>query len=242
LVRITGDIMQAAEAAWIVEPQQAPGIQQHVDMVVDPSRRIAGEHPQAARHAQMQQQGAGLEFEQKVLGAALGMQDAQPGDTRRQVLLHAPAQARLVDVKGDDAPADCVRLDAPSGGLYFGKLGHTLTFEDRPRSAWLLDLGFLVGDVLAGDRVELAHFHLVRMQPLVLGGDVEMAGSCGGQELDFLAHGILRESLSGPRRQTLTPWARNSATTWSMPFFSIVRSPWVEMRRDTQRFSASSQN
>src|SRR5215475_10837884 len=30
--------------------------------------------------------------------------------------------------------------------------------------------------------------------------------------------------------------------TLSMPFFSIVRSPFAEMRRDTQRFSVSTQN
>src|SRR5688572_22404025 len=54
----------------------------------------------------------------------------------------------------------------------------------------LLDLGFLVGHVLAGLRVELAHFHLVRMQTLVLGRGVEVAGAGGGHELDLFAHGL----------------------------------------------------
>src|SRR6185437_15090097 len=33
LVRIAGDVMRAAEAAWIVEPEQAPGIQKQADVV-----------------------------------------------------------------------------------------------------------------------------------------------------------------------------------------------------------------
>src|SRR6185312_9042710 len=42
--------------------------------------------------------------------------------------------------------------------------------------------------------------------------------------------------------QIFMPCRRSSATTWSMPFFSIVRSPFAEIRRDTQRFSVSTQN
>ena len=38
------------------------------------------------------------------------------------------------------------------------------------------------------------------------------------------------------------PWSRSSATTWSMPFFSMVRRPLAEIRRETQRFSVSTQN
>src|SRR5690349_457266 len=41
--------------------------------------------------------------------------------------------------------------------------------------------------------------------------------------------------------QTFLPLARRSATTESMPFFSMVRRPRVETRRLTQRRSPSSQ-
>src|ERR1700722_6235091 len=56
-------------------------------------------------------------------------------------------------------------------------------------TARLLDLGFLVRDVLAHERVELAHFHLVRMQALVLHRAVEMTGTGRREQFDFLAHG-----------------------------------------------------
>src|SRR5690348_2707053 len=56
-------------------------------------------------------------------------------------------------------------------------------------SGKLLDLGFLVRDVLAHDRIELLHFELVGVQPAVLRRDVEVAGAGGGEELDLLAHG-----------------------------------------------------
>ena len=83
----------------------------------------------------MQQQRARFELEQKVLGAALGVEDAKAGDACRQVVLDAPAKPGLVNVQGDDAPADCVRLDAPSGGLYFRKLRHIRAFGMRAGSA-----------------------------------------------------------------------------------------------------------
>src|ERR1700722_8575585 len=56
------------------------------------------------------------------------------------------------------------------------------------KAARLFDLRFLVGDVLARDRIEFAHFHLVRMQALVLCRHVEVAGAGRGQELDLFTH------------------------------------------------------
>src|SRR6476659_9922676 len=41
--------------------------------------------------------------------------------------------------------------------------------------------------------------------------------------------------------QTFSPRLRSSAMTTSMPFLSIVRSPWLDTRRDTQRFSLGTQ-
>jgi hypothetical protein len=57
--------------------------------------------------------------------------------------------------------------------------------EDR-----LLDLRFLVLDVLAHDRIVFLDVHLVGMQALVLRGHVEMAGASGRQQFHFLAHGL----------------------------------------------------
>src|SRR5688500_18102014 len=41
--------------------------------------------------------------------------------------------------------------------------------------------------------------------------------------------------------QTFSPRLRSSATTTSMPFLSIVRSPWLDTRREIQRFSLGTQ-
>src|ERR1700693_949852 len=65
----------------------------------------------------------------------------------------------------------------------------------------LFDLGFLVRDVLAHDRVELAYFHLVRMQPLVLHCDVEMAGTGRGQQFDLFAHAPILLELDAASAQ-----------------------------------------
>src|SRR5574340_778430 len=52
----------------------------------------------------------------------------------------------------------------------------------------LLQLGFLVHDVLAGHRIEFLHFDLFRRGALVLGRRVEMTGTGTRFEFDFFAH------------------------------------------------------
>ncbi len=67
-------------------------------------------------------------------------------------------------------------------------------FRVRPKpdpQGLLLDLRFLVGDVLADLRVEFLDFHLVRMQALVLGRDVEVAGAGRDSSLTFSRMAIL---------------------------------------------------
>src|SRR6187399_352843 len=56
--------------------------------------------------------------------------------------------------------------------------------------ARLLDLRFLVVDVLAYDRIVFLDVHLVGVQALVLGSHVEMAGAGGRQQFHFFAHGL----------------------------------------------------
>ncbi|KGS19817.1 hypothetical protein X962_5761 [Burkholderia pseudomallei MSHR7343] len=51
----------------------------------------------------------------------------------------------------------------------------------------LLDLGFLVRHVLAGDGIELHDLHLFRHVALVLRGRIEVTRASGGLELDFVA-------------------------------------------------------
>jgi len=52
----------------------------------------------------------------------------------------------------------------------------------------LLDLGFLVHDVLADFRIELLDLHLAGHGALVFGGGVEMACSGTGHQLDLVSH------------------------------------------------------
>jgi hypothetical protein len=54
----------------------------------------------------------------------------------------------------------------------------------------LLDLGFLVHDMLANHRIELLDFHLFRHVALVLGGGVVMTGTGAGYKFDFVAHTV----------------------------------------------------
>src|SRR4029079_7907286 len=61
-----------------------------------------------------------------------------------------------------------------------------------PDTAGLLDFGFLVNDVLAGNRVEFLHFYLVGGRALVLRGGVEMTGAGRRFQFDFLSHLALR--------------------------------------------------
>src|SRR6187399_330901 len=55
--------------------------------------------------------------------------------------------------------------------------------------ARLLDLRFLVVDVLTYDRIVFLDVHFVGMQALVLRGHVEMAGAGGRQQFHFFTHG-----------------------------------------------------
>src|SRR5580693_30076 len=88
-------------------------------------------------------------------------------------------------------------------------------FFTRSR-ALLFDLGLFVGDVLAHHRIEFAHFHLVRMQPLVLHRNVEMAGAGRRQQFDFLAHGLILRSSRRARAagRALLPARSSRSCAW----------------------------
>jgi len=62
----------------------------------------------------------------------------------------------------------------------------------RHRRPDLLNLGFFVDHVLAGNRIEFLDLELVRGGALVLVGRVEMAGAGRRFEFDFFTHDCLR--------------------------------------------------
>ncbi len=53
---------------------------------------------------------------------------------------------------------------------------------------WLLDFGFFVRNMLAGNRIKLLDFHFSRHGLFIFGGGVEVPGSCRGLQFDFIAH------------------------------------------------------
>ncbi len=63
--------MQAAEAPWIVKSQNPAALHSHVPVIMSARRRIGFDQAQAARHAEMQDQGAGVESDQNVFRASV---------------------------------------------------------------------------------------------------------------------------------------------------------------------------
>ena len=59
------------------------------------------------------------------------------------------------------------------------------------RKQQLLDLCFLVHDVLSYDWIELLHLQFGCHGALVLGRGVEMSGARGGHEFDLVSHDVL---------------------------------------------------
>jgi hypothetical protein len=68
----------------------------------------------------VQDQGAGLGFQQQVLGAPPGAANGAAIDLVDSLHVHGPAQARFVHLQPVDAPADDMRLDAAARGFDFG--------------------------------------------------------------------------------------------------------------------------
>ena len=79
---------------------------------------------QAARHAQVQQQGPAADRQQQVLGTPFDPVDALPFQPRRQVARHAEAQPVVADDHGRDDTPQRMRRDAAADGLDFGEFGH----------------------------------------------------------------------------------------------------------------------
>jgi hypothetical protein len=116
--------VQAAEAPRVVEAQALAGIEHEVVVVVQQPRRTGRHDAQAAGHAEVRDQRAALELDQQVLGPAVHVEHALPGDLPRELGLDGPAQARLAQVERADRAADQRRADAAPRRFDFGKFRH----------------------------------------------------------------------------------------------------------------------
>ena len=113
------------KAARVVVAQQRAIGKRDVHMVVlARSGRVALPNPQAARHAQMNQQHARVKTNQQVFGAAAAFAHHQPAQGFGQRGRDLPAQFGLADGYGGDGLTEDMRGDAAQGGFYFGKFGH----------------------------------------------------------------------------------------------------------------------
>jgi len=88
-----------------------------------------------------------------------------------------------------------LKLKNPLGSGFFNLMA------DRNRHRHSLDLGFLIGNMLANDRIELFHLQLFWRSPLVLGRGVKMPRTRGGNQLDFVTHGNCSLNFFAPATQ-----------------------------------------
>jgi len=100
------------------------GIEHEIKVIVRDARRGCRQHPQASRHAEVQQQRAVFELDQKIFGTPSGNADALASQQGRQRSRYAPSQTRLVHGELDDATANDVRLDAAPRRFDLRKLRH----------------------------------------------------------------------------------------------------------------------
>ena len=86
---------------------------------------VAGSDP--PRHAEMQQQEAGLvELDQDVLAAPRQPADQRPGEPLGQHRRERPTQIRAAQFGAHDAPAGHAQRQAAADGFDFGKLRHLI--------------------------------------------------------------------------------------------------------------------
>jgi len=115
--------MQAAEAPWIVKSQYPAAVHANVPMVMGLGRRAALHQAQAARHAEMQYQGADVETDEYVLGAPIDTAYGLAAHGLLEVMDDGPAQAPLAYDNVAYAPAQQSRRDAALCRLYFREFG-----------------------------------------------------------------------------------------------------------------------
>ena len=82
------------------------------------------QHAQVARHAEVHDQGAGVEADQEVLAAATDVQDALPYQRLGNVRREGPAQALTAEHDLFDHATFQVGCDPAPGHFYFGEFRH----------------------------------------------------------------------------------------------------------------------
>src|SRR5579863_200257 len=114
------------KAAWVTEAQNK-FVENPVDVIVLRRRgwlRDMPQHAQGASHAEMDDEPAVIDFEQKVLAASLDFANQLPGQRTREIRGHRPAQRLSPHVDSFDAAPGNVRLDSAPGDFNFWELGH----------------------------------------------------------------------------------------------------------------------
>ena len=134
-MRLSGRLpQQAAEAPRVGEAQHATVAHEpDVDVVVRPGRGVAGQHAQAAGHAQVQQGAARGGVEQEVLGAPAHGVDALPREAVGDLGRDRPAQVGAAQQHVAHARAFEVRRQSAARGLDFGQLRHAGSVGARRR-------------------------------------------------------------------------------------------------------------
>src|SRR5215470_14345993 len=103
-----------------------------IEMIVG-SRRLGGRNdPQAARHAEMEDQGSLAAIEEEVLRAARDGANPFAAQDRIEIARHGPAQGAMAHDHPGNLPPAQMRLQPEPGDFYFRKLWHAP-----------LELGFL---------------------------------------------------------------------------------------------------
>src|SRR5450755_4184992 len=154
-------------------------------------------------------------MQQYVFGAPLDAPYDCATKTARKARRDRPAQAPIAHDELEHTLPEQRGRNAATRGFYFREFWHLPAGE---RACRLLDLRFFIGDVLARDRIEFTHLHLVRMQTLVLGSRVVVAGASRRDELDLVTHEI-RPSRPGcaglqpPRRRRASRWCEVREST-----------------------------
>jgi hypothetical protein len=115
---------QAAEAPRIVEAQRLSGVELDVHVIVRDARRRGRQHPQTARHAEVQDHRARVRLQQQVLGPAASAANRAANERGARLDVHRPSQSWLVDDEAIDAASHDMGFDAAAGGLDFGKFRH----------------------------------------------------------------------------------------------------------------------
>jgi hypothetical protein len=93
-------------------------------VIVREHRGRGFQHAQAARHPEVQDQAAGFELDQQVLGPPANLDDALSREQRRQPCVHGPAQTRLAQDQRGHASAAHGAANAAARGLDLGKFRH----------------------------------------------------------------------------------------------------------------------